>query len=115
MVTSVIGRMDCLTVRALAPVRPLLLTDLRCCCCMASTLDGRRWLWTSAGVGSSLLKRPMMSGSGSNDSAPKALFLTMMVLVGVSLAQNKEQSRDGPEEVVELLSDETFSFSLGCE
>ena len=45
---------DCLTVRADAPVRPLLVTLLRCMFCMASTLDGRRWSMTSSICGSSL-------------------------------------------------------------
>lgn len=41
MVTRTMGKMDCLTVRAEAPVRPLLETLLRCCCLMASLLEGR--------------------------------------------------------------------------
>ena len=39
--TSAVGKMDNLTVRAEAPVRPLLETFLRCCWFMASVLDGR--------------------------------------------------------------------------
>ena len=41
MVTRAMGKMDCLTVRAEAPVRPLLETLLRCCWFMASVLEGR--------------------------------------------------------------------------
>lgn len=50
------GTMDCLTVKAEAPVSPLFDTDLRWACWIASTLDGRRCEATSAGVGSSLFQ-----------------------------------------------------------
>ena len=54
MVTRVIGKMDCLTVRAEAPVRPLLETLFSRALAMASTLEGRRWFRTSSILGSSL-------------------------------------------------------------
>lgn len=61
MVTSAMGKMDCLTVRAEAPVRPLLETLLRCCWFMASVLDGRSSprSRTSVIAGSSLEKNIM--------------------------------------------------------
>ncbi len=57
------GNIDCLTVRAEAPVRPLLDTLFRCCCLMASVFDGRRWLETSEVSGSSLEKN-MIAADG---------------------------------------------------
>ena len=46
--------MDCLTVRADAPVKPLFETLLRCMFSIASTFEGRRWSMTSWISGSSL-------------------------------------------------------------
>jgi len=52
LVTSVTGKMDCLTVKADAPVRPLLATDLRPMLATASALEGCRWDRTSSLLGS---------------------------------------------------------------
>lgn len=49
--TSVIGKIDCLTVKAEAPVRPRFDTDFRCV--LTSALEGRRCSRISWGVGSS--------------------------------------------------------------
>ena len=53
--------MDCLTVRADAPVNPLLETLLRCMFSIASTLEGRRWSMTSLIDGSSLLLQNILT------------------------------------------------------
>lgn len=52
LVTSVTGKMDCLTVNADAPVRPLFATDLRPLLATASALEGCRWDRTSSLLGS---------------------------------------------------------------
>jgi hypothetical protein len=52
IVTRVMGKIDCLTVKADAPVRPLLDTDLRWVLCIASALEGLRCCAISSGWGS---------------------------------------------------------------
>jgi hypothetical protein len=65
IVTSVIGKIDCRTVKADAPVSPRFETDFRWVFCIASTVDGRRWSSTSLISGSSFLPHMLEGAVGA--------------------------------------------------
>lgn len=104
IVTRAMGKMDCLTVKADAPVRPLLEMLLRCWLSNASAVDGCRWRRTSSILGSSLENNMVAKGG-------RYLSRQNLVQVNRSRAVSKiALSKSGEDAVDRVVADVSFQL-----